>query len=93
MKHPLKNPPCYETRYRHKLNMLWPGGKMMAAAGVLAALGTVCTLVRQQALATVAFAAAAVVFAVLLVLVAVELHQDRVLNEIAAKENKEGRKA
>lgn len=88
MKRPAKESPCYETRYRYKLNMLWPGGKMMMATGVLAMLGGMMYLIHWHTLAYVAFTAAAVIFAVLLILVAIELHQDRILNEIAMGENK-----
>ncbi len=89
MKHARKEPPHYETHYRYKLNMLWPGGKMMKATGVLIGLGGILYLVGWRTHACIAFTLAGVVFAALLILVAVELHQDRVLNEIAMKENLE----
>ncbi|MGN1248621.1 MAG: hypothetical protein ACI4XW_00975 [Candidatus Spyradocola sp.] len=76
-------------RYRHKLNMLWPGQTMLGIAGVLALIGLVLRLLLWRAAAAVAFGLAGVVFAVLLILVAIELHQDRVLNEIAMRENEE----
>lgn len=88
MKRRAKEPISYDTRYQYKLNMLWPGGKMMMATGVLAALGGMLSLLNWDTLAYVAFTIAAVIFAALLILVAIELHQDRVLNEIATKENR-----
>ena len=81
--------PRYETRYKHKLNMLWPGGAMMKAVAALLVLGGILSLIGWDNPAYYAFGLAGAVFGVLLILVAVELHQDRVLNEIAMKENRE----
>ena len=46
-------------------------------------------LLRWRTAAAVLFGAAGLVFLILLILVAVEQHQDKVLNEIAARENRE----
>ena len=81
-----KKTASYDERYRHKLNMLWPGQIMMMIIGVLIAVGVVLHLFGCGTLDLIAFILAGAVFAVLLILVAIELHQDRVLNEIAAKE-------
>lgn len=81
----------YENRYRHKLNMLWPGQTMIKIIGVLLLNGIVCGLLKWREFAAAAFALAGAVLAVLLILVAVELHQDRVLNEIAMREQEESR--
>ncbi|MGM9596714.1 MAG: hypothetical protein ACI3XO_02755 [Eubacteriales bacterium] len=79
----------YENRYKHKLNMLWPGQTMLKIAGVFFLIGILAWILKWRVFAFAAFALAAVVFAVLLVLVAIELHQDKILNEIAMRENEE----
>ena len=63
-----------DARYRRKLNMLEPGALMLKIAGVLALIGVI---------------AHGLIVAALLILVRIELHQDRVLNEIARRENEE----
>ena len=80
----------YDTRYRHKLNMLWPGQIMMKIVGLLLLLGGIAWLAGLRAIGAALLFLAGLVFAVLLILVAIELHQDRVLNELAAKEHKTG---
>lgn len=64
----------YDARYRRKLNMLEPGALMLKIAGVLALIGVI---------------AHGLIVVALLILVRIELHQDRVLNEIARRENEE----
>lgn len=64
----------YDARYCRKLNMLEPGALMLKIAGVLALIGVI---------------AHGLIVAALLILVRIELHQDRVLNEIARRENEE----
>ena len=76
----------YENRYRHKLNMLWPGQTMLSITGTLLLIGILCELLNWPVGSTAAFALAGAVLAVLLILVAVELHQDRVQSEIAVRE-------
>lgn len=77
-----------EERYRHKLNMLEPGSRMLAAAGVLLGVGAALYWAGWLRAAWVAFGLAGLLLAVLGVLVAIELHQDRVLNELAEIERK-----
>ena len=79
----------YENRYKYKLNMLWPGQIMIKIVGALLLIGFLCWFLKWQIVALSAWISAGIVFTVLLVLVAVELHQDKVLNEIAMHENKE----
>ena len=67
--------------------MLWPGQTMLKIVGVFLLIGILFWLVKLCVLAFAAFALAGGVFAVLLILVAVELHQDKVLNQIAMREN------
>lgn len=79
----------YENRYKYKLNMLEPGQIMMKIVGVLLLIAIIFWLIRWQAIAVAALILAGLVFAVLLILVAIELHQDKVLNDIAMRENKD----
>lgn len=79
----------YDARYRRKLNMLEPGALMLKIAGVLALLGVVAHGLKMRLIAVILLSAAGLIAAVLLILVRVELHQDRVLNEIAQQENEE----
>ena len=79
----------YKNRYKHKLNMLWPGQTMLKIVGMFLLIGILFWLLKCRVSASAAFVLAGVVFAVLLLLVAIELHQDRVLNEIAMRENEE----
>ncbi len=84
-----KSPITYETRYKHKLNMLEPGTVMLKWIGVLLPAGVVLWLFGVKIAACVVLGAAGALFLLLLILLAVEAHQDRVLNEIASRENKE----
>ena len=79
----------YASRYRHKLNMLEPGIRMMKCSGALVLIGFALELLGCRLPAVVMFWLAGAVFFVLLVLVAVELHQDKVLNDLAAAEQKD----
>ena len=72
-----------------KLNMLEPGTRMLKIAGVLALLGVIAHGLKMHLPAVILLAAAGLIVAALLILVRVELHQDRVLNEIAQRENEE----
>lgn len=77
----------YEERYRHKLNMLGPGTVMLRICTVLAATGGICFWLSWPIAATILFILAGLLLLVLLGLICIELHQDRVLNEMAAREN------
>ena len=79
----------HSARYRHKLNMLEPGICMMKCSGAFVLIGFVLQLLGCQLPAVVMFWLAGAVFFVLLVLVAVELHQDKVLNDLTAAEQKD----
>ncbi len=78
----------YASRYRYKLNMLEPGICMMKCSGALVLIGFVLELLGCRLPAMVMFWLAGAVFFVLLALVAVELHQDKVLNGLAVAEQK-----
>ena len=73
----------YDERYRHKLNMLGPGTVMLHICALLAAAGGICVWLSWPIL----FTLACLLVLVLLGLICIELHQDRVLNELAAREN------
>lgn len=83
----------YDNRYsKHKLNMLEPGLIMLKMAGVLFATGLLFWVAEWHWLSVIAWILAGAVLAVLLILVGVELHQDKVLNGIAMRENGEREK-
>ncbi len=80
---------CYDNRYKHKLNMLEPGFVMMKIIGALAVFGIVFWAAKQRWLSTIFWLLSGTIFAALLILVAIEAHQDKVLNDIAMRENAE----
>ena len=82
----------YDDRYKHKLNMLWPRQTMIRIVGVLVLMGIPFRLLKWQTIASVAFILAGVILTILLISVAVELHQDKGLNEIAMRDNEEREK-
>ena len=77
-----------EKRFKHKLNMLEPGSRMLKWIGILIVIGLLLYFFRFRMAAICVWAVSGIVFAVLLVLHAIESHQDKVLNEIAIEENK-----
>ena len=77
-----------EKRFMHKLNMLDPGTKMLKCIGILILLGLLFYIFHIKIAAFCLWAVSGIVFAVLLVLLAIEAHQDKVLNDIAIKENR-----
>ena len=81
----------YESRYRRKLNMLEPGTRMLKLAALLTAAAGLCALFKWTLAARLLALAAGLIVCILLLLVAVELHQDKVLNEIAAREADDAR--
>lgn len=84
------NPPLiYQTRYKHKLNMLEPGTVMLKWIGILLMAGLILWLLRLKLVSYIVFGIAGAVFLLLLILLAIEAHQDNVLNKIAAQEHQE----
>ena len=79
----------YETLYKHKLNMLGPGRVMLKWIGILLLAGFVLWLLRLKFISCIVFGLAGAIFLLLLILLAIEAHQDSILNEIAAREHKE----
>lgn len=79
----------YDNRYKYKLNMLEPGLIMTKNIGALVVLGLVFWVAKWHWLSIFFGALSGIIFAVLLILVAIEAHQDNVLNDIAMRENSE----
>ena len=77
-----------KKRFKHKLNMLEPGIKMLKWMGILILVGIMLYVFRFKMAAFCVWAVSGVIFATLLILLAIEAHQDNVMNEIAIKENK-----
>ena len=73
----------YDERYRQ----LGPGTVMLRICAVLTATGGLCFGLSWPIAATILFTLACLLLLVLLGLICIELHQDRVLNELAAWEN------
>lgn len=84
-----KTSSAYDTRFRHKLNMLEPGSRMLACAAILAGIGLLCSAVSWTIAANLLYICAGAVTLVLFVLVGVELRQDRILNQIAQEERRQ----
>ena len=86
MRHENRSPVTYDNRYRHKLNMLEPGTEMLKWIGVLALVGQVLLFLRLNLVSYFIFSLAGLLVVALVVLLVVEAHQDRVLNELAVQE-------
>ena len=85
-----KPPVTYDTRYRYKLDMLDPGTIMLKWVGIFLLIGLALELLlRWKLAAAIAFGFSGALFLLLLILLAIEAHQDRVLNEIAAQERRD----
>ena len=76
-----------EKNYKHKLNMLEPGIRMLKSIGILFLAGLLFYIFQLRIAAFCTWAASGTVFAVLLILLVIEAHQDNVMNDIAIKEN------
>ena len=68
---------------KHKLNMLEPGTKMQQGIGILLLSGLACLLGKWRLPAGILLGLAGLAFLVLLILLAVEAHPNRVQNEQA----------
>ena len=71
--------------YKHKLNMLEPGSKMLKLLGVLLVVGLLTHIIHLYTLRNIVLVVVGIELASLLILVIVELHQDKVLNEQAVR--------
>ena len=81
--------PASDTRFRYKLNMLEPGTLMLKWIGLLGVSGLVMFLFHLKTAAYCVLGLSGLLFVLLLILLAIEAHQDRILNEIYTKEAKE----
>lgn len=79
----------YDKRYKYKLNMLEPGLIMMKIIGALFVFGIAFWVAKWHSLSIFFLFLSGAVFAVLLVLLAIEAHQDKVLNGYCQRENNE----
>ena len=79
----------YENRYKHKLNLLEPGTALLKWTGVFLFIGFVLLFMRLRIPAYIMLGMAGVLVVILSILLIIEAHQDRVLNEIATQENKQ----
>ncbi len=77
-----------EKRFKHKLNMLEPGTRMLKCIGILIIIGLLLYVFKFRIAAFCLWAVSGIIFVVLLILLAVETHQDNVMNEIGIEENK-----
>jgi hypothetical protein len=83
---------AYDTRFRYKLNMLEPGTVMLKWIGLLGVIGLVLFLLHLKTAACCVLGLSGILFLLLLVLLAIEAHQDKVLYEISMKEDTEREK-
>ena len=75
-----------EKRFKYKLNMLEPGTRMLKYIGILLLIGILLYIFRFRIAAFCVWAVSGIVFAVLMILLAIESYQDNVMNDIAIKE-------
>ena len=80
---------CYDNHYKYKLNMLELGIIMMKIIGALFVFGIVFWVAKWHWLSVIFLFLSGIIFTVLLILVAIEAHQDTVLNDIVMRENNE----
>ncbi len=71
--------------YKHKLNMLELGCKILKLIGILLAGGLLTHSIHLYSVRNIVLVVVGIMLATLLILVAVELHQDKVLNEQAVR--------
>ncbi len=77
-----------EKRFKHKLNMLEPGTKMLKWIGILILIGLLLYVFKIRMAAFCVWGLSGIIFVVLLILLAIENYQDNVMNEIGIEENK-----
>lgn len=76
-----------EKCYKHKLNMLEPGSIMLKWIGILILIGLLLYIFKFKIVAYGAWILSGIIFVVLLILLTIEGHQDKVMNEIGIREN------
>lgn len=93
MKNSEKKPGSADNaRFRYKLNMLEPGTVMLKWIGLLGVIGLVLFLLHLKIAACCVLGLSGILFLLLLILLAIEAHQDKVLYEISMKEDTEREK-
>ena len=75
-------------RFKHKLNMLKPGTKMLKWIGILILIGLLLYFFKIRMASFFVWGLSGIIFVVLLILLAIENYQDNVMNEIGIEENK-----
>lgn len=75
-----------KKKYRHKLNMLEPGTKMCKVIGITCLLGLIFRLCNFCTISYFMWGTALLIFLILLILIAIEHHQDHQLY-LSAKNN------
>lgn len=73
-------------KYRHKLNMLEPGCNMLKAIGAMALIGFFFCKLKMLLPSYLFIGIAVLIGVVLLILLIIESHQDKVLNQQAVQE-------
>jgi uncharacterized membrane protein HdeD (DUF308 family) len=76
-------------KYKYKLNMLEPGWKMVKAIGIFGIAAFVFYIINVDLLCYIFGILAALIGIVLWVLLMIESHQDKVLNDQAIQERRE----
>lgn len=75
-------------KYKYKLNMLEPGLKMIKAIGICVGIGIVFYIFKAMLLCYLFSGIAALISIILWILLVIESHQDKVLNEQAIQERR-----
>ena len=85
----MKDTSAYSARYKYKLNMLESGTQMLKCIGIMLILGGIFYICNLKALSFFVWGLSGSLFLILIILLIIEAHQDKVLNEIAKQENDE----
>lgn len=75
-------------KYKYKLNMLEPGWKMTKAIGIFGVISVLLYIIKVVLLCYIFCGLTALMSIILWVLLIVESHQDKVLNEQAIQERR-----
>jgi hypothetical protein len=75
-------------KYKYKLNMLEPGLKMIKVIGIFLVLDFLFYMIRVNLLCLIFSSLAALLSITLFILLIIENHQDRVLNDQAIQERR-----
>ena len=79
---------CRMKKYKHKLNMLEPGLKMVKAIGCLAMLSLVSYFIKAVRISFLFGALAGLLAITLWILIIIEQHQDNVMNRQGIEEER-----